>query len=199
MTLSNRNLVGVGTGSREDGLMSVNSQASAMLNALASSTRLALLSAVSERQIAGADCSFGAIAEALGIPMKALLKEVARLEDCGLLIIANRTLSANLPALKGAAVALVDELPIARLLTTAPDLERYFVNGRLADLAVDQTVKLRLAPLLARLLPDDRALTEAEVNELLRQVHDDHAFLRRMLVDFGQLTRDGSANYRRAG
>jgi hypothetical protein len=53
--------------------------------------------------------------------------------------------------------------------------------------------------MLARLLPDDRALTEAEVNHLLNQVHDDHAYLRRMLVDFGQLTRDGSANYRRAG
>jgi predicted transcriptional regulator len=199
VTLSNKNWVGESTGSREDGPMSVNSQASAMLNALASPTRLALLSVVSQRQGAGADCSFGAIAEALDMPIKALLKEVARLEDCGLLIIVNRTLSANLPALKGAAAALVDELPIARLLTTAPDLERYFVNGRLTDLAVDHSVKLRLAPLLARLLPDDRALTEAEVNELLNQVHDDHAFLRRMLVDFGQLARDGSANYRRAG
>jgi hypothetical protein len=179
--------------------MSVNSQASAMLNALASPSRLALLAAVSRRQEAGADCSFGAVAEELDVPVKALLKEVARLADCGLLIIVNRTLSANLPALKNVAAALVDELPIARLLTTAPDLERYFVNGRLTDLAVDHTVKLRLAPLLARLLPDDRALTEAEVNELLKQVHDDHAYLRRMLVDFGQLTRDGSANYRRAG
>jgi hypothetical protein len=179
--------------------MSVNSHAAAMLNALASPTRLALLSAVTQRQGAGADCSFSAIAETLGMPMKGLLKEVARLEDCGLLIIVNRTLSANLPALKGTAAALVDELPIARLLTTAPDLERYFVNGRLTDLAVDHTVKLRLAPLLARLIPDDRALTEAEVNQLLKQVHDDHASLRRMLVDFGQLTRDGSANYRRAG
>ena len=60
-------------------------------------------------------------------------------------------------------------------------------------------MKLKLAPMLAKLLPDDRALTEAEVNDLLNQVHDDHAYLRRMLVDFGQLTRDGSANYRRAG
>jgi uncharacterized protein DUF2087 len=87
--------------------MSVNSQASAMLNALASPGRLALLCTVAERQAAGADCSLGAIAGALDIPMK--------------------------------------------------------------------------------------------VNAALNQVHDDHAYLRRMLVDFGQLTRDGSADYRRAG
>jgi hypothetical protein len=53
------------------------------------------------------------------------------------------------------------------------------VNGRLADLTVDHAVKLRLAPLPARLLPDDRALSEAEVNAVLNQVHDDHAYLRR--------------------
>jgi len=29
------------------------------------------------------------------------------------------------------------DLPIARLLDTAPDLDRYFVNGRLMDLTVD--------------------------------------------------------------
>ena len=40
--------------------------------------------------------------------------------------------------------------------------------------------------MLARLLPDDRALSEAEVNVLLNQVHDDHAYLRRMLVDLPQ-------------
>jgi hypothetical protein len=179
--------------------MSVNSQASALLNALASPARLALLSAVAQRQATGADRSLGAVAEALGVPMKMLVKDVARLVDCGLLSIADRTLSANLPVLKATATALVDELPIARLLTMAPDLERYFVNGRLAGLTVDHTVKLRLAPLLARLLPDDRVLSEAEVNAVLNQVHDDHAYLRRMLVDCGQLTRDGSAGYRRAG
>jgi hypothetical protein len=179
--------------------MSVTSHASALLNALASPARLTLLTTVVQRRATGADCSFGAVADALGLPVKSLLKDVARLEDRGLMIITDRTLSANLATLNGAAAALVDELPIARLLTTDPGLERYFVNGRLTDLSVDHTVKLRLAPLLARLLPDDRTLTEAEVNELLGQVHDDHAYLRRMLVDFGQVTRDGSANYRRAG
>jgi hypothetical protein len=113
--------------------------------------------------------------------------------------VADRRLTADLGALTRAAEALVDDLPIARLLDTAPDLERYFVNGRLVDLTVDHTVKLRLAPLLARLLPDDRSMTEAEVNALLGQIHEDHAYLRRMLVDFGQLSRDGSANYRRCG
>ena len=179
--------------------MPVNSQAAAMLTAVASPARLTLFATVVQWQAAGQPCSFEALAEALGVPLKSLVKDVARLQDCGLIRVGNRMLAADLPALKATADALIDELPIARLLSTAPDLQRYFANGRLTELNVDHTVKLRLAPLLARLLPDDRALTEAEVNELLNQVHDDHAYLRRMLVDFGQLTRDGAANYRRAG
>ena len=179
--------------------MSVVSQAAAMLNALSSPNRLALLSTVSARAAAGQDCSLTSLAAALDLPMKALVKEVARLQECGLLSIDGRTVSADLTALRGTADALGDELPVARLLTMAPDLSRYFVHGRLASMNLDHSVRLRLAPLLARLLPDDRALTEAEVNDLLHQVHDDHATLRRMLVDLGQLTRDGAADYRRAG
>jgi hypothetical protein len=154
---------------------------------------------VSARAAAGRNCSLTAVAEALDVPMKTLVKEVARLQDCGLLTVRDRIVSADLSVLRAASEELLGELPIARLLATAPELERYFANGRLTELTVDHSVKLKLAPLLAKLLPDDRALTEAEVNELLNQVHADHAYLRRMLVDFGQLTRDGSADYRRAG
>jgi len=175
------------------------SRSAAMLAALSSPERLTLLATVSARAAAGQSCSLPAISEALAMPMRTLVKEVARLEDCGLLKVRDRILSADLPALRIASDALLGELPIARLLITAPELERYFANGRLTELTVDHSVKLKLAPMLAKLLPDDRALTEAEVNDLLNQVHDDHAYLRRMLVDFGQLTRDGSANYRRAG
>jgi hypothetical protein len=175
------------------------SRSAAMLAALSSPERLILLATVSARATAGQNCSLTAVSEALDMPMRTLVKEVARLTDCGLLKVRDRILSAEVSALRTAAEALLAELPIARLLTTAPELERYFTNGRLTELAVDHSVKLKLAPMLAKLLPDDRALTEAEVNDLLSQVHDDHAYLRRMLVDFGQLTREGSANYRRAG
>ena len=175
--------------------MPVVNQAAAMLAALSSPDRLRLLSAVS----ALAGSSLGVLAETLDVPMKTLVKEVGRLQDCGLLTVTGHTVTANLGALRETAAALTGELPIAGLLRTQPDLERYFAHGRLTDLTVDHSVKLRLAPLLARLLPDDRAVPEQEVNELLNQVHEDHAYLRRMLVDFGQVTRDAGANYRRAG
>jgi hypothetical protein len=175
------------------------SRAAALLNALSSPGRLRLLCTIADRESAGDDCSLTAVAAALDLPMKALVKDVARLADCGLLTVSDRVLSPRLASLAAAADALVAELPIAGLLSTQPDLGRFFAHGRLTDLTVDHSVKLRLAPLLAKLLPDDRALTEAEVNALLGQVHDDHAYLRRMLVDFGQLTRDGGTNYRRAG
>ncbi|MGX6607390.1 DUF2087 domain-containing protein [Micromonosporaceae bacterium Da 78-11] len=170
-------------------------EASALLNALSSPDRLALLAAV----VAAPGRSLADLSAALGVPMKDLVKEVARLQECGLAKVVDRTVSADLSVLRGTADALVATLPIAALLATAPELWRYFSNGRLTGLTVDHQVKLKLAPLLARLLPDERVLSEAEVNEVLHQVHDDHAYLRRMLVDFGQLTRDGSANYRRAG
>lgn len=179
--------------------MPAASQAAAMLTALSSPDRLALLSAIATRVAEGSDCSLEALSADLGMPMKTLVKEVARLQDCGLLVIAGRTVAADLDALRAMAGRLTGELPITGLLSTAPELERYFTHGRLTELTVDHSVKLKLAPLLARLLPEDRALTEAEVNTLLNQVHDDHAYLRRMLVDFGQLTRDGATNYRRAG
>lgn len=179
---------------------SPNSRASALLNALSSADRLALVSALAQRQATGGDRRLTTVAADLGMPAKALVKEVTRLQECGLVTLGgDRTLAVDLSALKTAADALIADLPIAGLLSTAPDLQRHFVNGRLADLTMDHDVKLRLAPLLARLLPDDRAMTEAEVNAVLKQVHDDHAYLRRMLVDFGQLTRDGASNYRRAG
>lgn len=175
--------------------MPVVNQAAAMLAALSSPDRLRLLSAVSTLGSA----SLTVLSETLAVPMKTLVKEVARLQDCGLLTVTGREVTANLPVMRETADALTGELPIAALLRTQPALQRYFVHGRLTDLTVDHAVKLSLAPLLARLLPDDRALTEKEVNTLLNQVHDDHAYLRRMLVDFGQLTRDGSAGYRRSG
>jgi hypothetical protein len=125
---------------------------------------------------------------------------VTRLRECGALALRDgRVLAADLDRLTRTADALVDQLPITGLLAGAPELRRYFANGRLTALPADRTVQLTLAPLLARLLPDDRPLTEAEVNAVLRQVHPDHAALRRLLVDFGQLTRDGAADYRRSG
>lgn len=175
--------------------MSSVSRASALLNVLSSPERLALLAAV----VADQGCALADLAVTRGVPMKVLVKELARLADCGLVKVADRRVSADLSVLRGTADALVETLPIDGLLATAPELRRYFVNGRLTALTVDHQVKLKLAPLLARLLPGDRSLTEAEVNTALNQVHDDHAYLRRMLVDFGQLTRQGSAGYRRAG
>jgi hypothetical protein len=179
---------------------SASSQASALLTALSSADRLTLVSCIARRQADGGDHRLTTVAADLRVPVKALVKEVTRLQECGLVTVgADRALDVDLSVLAAAADALVAGLPITGLLRTAPELRRHFVHGRLVSHTVDHDVKLRLSPLLARLLPDDRAMTESEVNAILGQVHDDHAYLRRMLVDFGQLTRDGASNYRRAG
>ena len=47
------------------------------------------------------------------------------------------------------------------------------------------------------LLRPTRTYDEPAVNDVLRQVHDDFAALRRLLVDEGVMTRDQASVYRR--
>lgn len=51
-----------------------------------------------------------------------------------------------------------------------------------------------LLELLARFAPGE-VYTEAEVGDTLRPVHEDVAYLRRELVDYGYLERDGVGSY----
>ena len=75
-----------------------------------------------------------------------------------------------------------------------------FRRGRIV--AIPRTPELRLSLLrhLAGRFEPGRTYREPEVNAVLREVHDDHAALRRYLVDEGLLVRsDDGASYRRAG
>ncbi|NED95040.1 DUF2087 domain-containing protein [Phytoactinopolyspora alkaliphila] len=101
--------------------------------------------------------------------------------------------------LSTAADGLLAGLPVTRLLAEEPDLLRFFANGRLTTLPLDRGTRERVAGVLVRLIPAGRVLSEAEVNQMLNEVYDDHATLRRLMVDSGLLTRAGSADYRRVG
>jgi hypothetical protein len=61
-------------------LLSANSQAAAMLSALSWPGRLTLLSTVARRQDSGQDRSLVAVADVLRVSVRALVKEVARLQ-----------------------------------------------------------------------------------------------------------------------
>jgi hypothetical protein len=58
---------------------------------------------------------------------------------------------------------------------------------------------MELLRFVAERFEPGRAYGEPEINALLREVHDDHAALRRYLVDAGLLVRDDAGtSYRRA-
>ena len=88
---------------------------------------------------------------------------------------------------RGAADATPDEQRVLR---------NFVVDGRLVRLPARQAQKQVVLGYVARRFDESRSYEEREVNELLRDFHDDTASLRRYLVDEGLLERE-SGVYRR--
>jgi hypothetical protein len=164
-----------------------------VLQALSDPARLSLLARIAESGEAG--CAL----EAAARDARAARKQVARLSAAGLVEARGPAFVARLDRIRDA----VDEL------AGAPDddpaaagpahVRALFSRGRLVE--VPRTPELRLALLrhLAERFEPGRAYREPEVSALLREVHDDHAALRRYLVDARLLVRDDAGtSYRRA-
>ncbi|PWH06868.1 hypothetical protein DEO23_08185 [Brachybacterium endophyticum] len=68
-------------------------------------------------------------------------------------------------------------------------------DGHLLSIPAKRKTRLAvLLELLARFAPGE-SYTEAQVGDILRPIHEDVAFLRRELVDYGYLERDGVGTY----
>jgi hypothetical protein len=80
--------------------------------------------------------------------------------------------------------ALPDDMPVA--------LRRLFSHGRLTSIPANAGPRRELLEYLSGLFPVGQLLSEADVNTTLGRFHDDHAALRRYLVDTGLLSRDTS-------
>jgi hypothetical protein len=76
-------------------------------------------------------------------------------------------------------------------------LRNFVEDGRLMRLPARQGQRRVILEYVAGRFDTDRQYAEAEVNELLTPLHDDHVALRRYLVDEGLLERQGGV-YRRA-
>jgi hypothetical protein len=76
-------------------------------------------------------------------------------------------------------------------------LRNFVEDGRLRRLPARRGQRRVILEYIAGRFDTDRPYAEAEVNELLTSLHDDHAALRRYLVDEGLLERKGGV-YRRA-
>ena len=78
-------------------------------------------------------------------------------------------------------------------------LGRFFRGDRLVELPAQRAKRLVVLERLALEFDPGRRYDESEVNALLRRFHDDHATLRRQLVDEGFLDRAGGEYWRSGG
>ncbi len=87
---------------------------------------------------------------------------------------------------------------------TQPDetevLRRFFApDGRLHTLPTRHVKRRFVLDCIAQRFEPGRTYAEREVDAVLKEIHDDHAALRRYLVDDGFLTREANVYWRSGG
>ena len=86
------------------------------------------------------------------------------------------------------------------LLADPPDQVRAFIRaGRITAIPAKRTRRRLLLNEVAQAFEPGRRYPEAAVDEILKQVFDDHCALRRYLVDEEFLSRTADGVYWRAG
>ena len=86
------------------------------------------------------------------------------------------------------------------LLADPPDLLRPFIRGgRITALPARRARRRLLLDRVAQAFEPGRTYPESAVNEILKQVFDDHCTLRRYLVDEEFMSRSPAGLYWRAG
>jgi hypothetical protein len=169
-----------------------------VLRALSDPARLSLLARIADAGEAG--CSLEAAAAGAGsAAAKSARKQVGQLTAAGLVESRESALVARLDRIRDA----LDELAGADEDDAAAGPRRVralFSRGRLVEIPRAPELRLELLRHLVERFEPGRSYREAQVNAVLREVHDDHAALRRYLVDARLLARsDDGATYRRAG
>ncbi|CAA9574016.1 MAG: hypothetical protein AVDCRST_MAG19-3119 [uncultured Thermomicrobiales bacterium] len=183
-----------------------------LFKALADPARLRILGAVAERPLSGRE-----LAEQIGLTPPTISHHMARLTAAGLVRVTadaqrrlyaldrdtlnglSRDPSPSHPSPPPPAAPAADADPTAaEEAERAKVLRSFFVDGRLRQIPAQRKKRvIVLQHLLAGFEPD-RAYLEREVNDRLREAHEDVATLRRELVDYGFMTREAGI-YRVAG
>jgi hypothetical protein len=78
-------------------------------------------------------------------------------------------------------------------------LRPYVRDGRISVMPAKRAARLVLLDQVAQAFEPGRRYPEQAVNEILKGVYDDHAALRRYLIDEGLLTRTPGGTYWRSG
>ena len=170
--------------------------AAEVLAALADPARLAMLGRIAAAGPGGCDLD----AAAAGAAPRDARRQLARLTAAGLVASDGSRLVARIDPIRAALEEVAPAGDQGKAAAADARVRALFRRGRIV--AIPRTPELRLSLLrhLAGRFEPGRTYREPEVNAVLREAHDDHAALRRYLVDEGLLVRsDDGASYRRAG
>jgi hypothetical protein len=167
-----------------------------VLSALADPARLAMLGRIAAAGPAGCDFETAAA----GAPPRDARRQVARLTAAGLVASEGPRLVARVDAIRAALEEVAPAGDEDDSATADARVRALFRRGRIVEIPRAPELRLSLLRHLAGRFEPGRTYREPEVNAVLREAHDDHAALRRYLVDAGLLARtDDGAAYRRAG
>jgi hypothetical protein len=165
---------------------------------LAEPERLRVFAAV----VLGAD-SPGDAATATGLPVRTVMAALRRLEQGGLMASAGGKLVAVDSAFKDA--VREHGTPDAPTEQLDPDRQRdavlrtFIVDGRIPHLPAAWAKRRIVLEHISAVFEPGVKYPERDVNAILRAWHDDHAALRRYLVDEGLLAREGGLYWRSGG
>jgi hypothetical protein len=179
-----------------------------VLGAAADPTRLRVLAAV---VLAPEPADVVHLSEAAGVSLTQVKQALPSLEAAGVIQTTAPSTEGDprweaVPATFGVAARLVARMrpePDPEELGATPEqasvLRGFLAGGRLTGLPAQQSKRAVLLDFVVQRFEPGRRYHEAEVNQSLKLLWDDHATLRRALVDEGLLERAGGRYWRSGG
>jgi hypothetical protein len=163
---------------------------SRLFKALADPARLRILGLLAEMPMAGHQ-----LADGLGLTPPTISHHMRRLVDAGLVTATpdaqSRIYSLQLDAFRNLAQPPSAPSSSATSNTEEDAVLRAFFDGpRLRHLPAARKKRVIVLRRLLERFDPDRSYPEREVNDMLREAHDDVATLRRELVDYGFMNRE---------
>jgi hypothetical protein len=172
-----------------------------ILRALADPERLAIAGV-----LARSPAAIDELRAAVGLPVKRLRSHLGRLTAAGVLALEadRRTYRLDVDALRHAAELVGPPRDAGLALGAASEdeeqvLRTFFRNGRLTEIPMKRSKRLVVLERIALEFEPGRRYDENEVNAIVGVFFNDHAALRRYLVDEGFLDRDHGVYWRAGG
>ena len=165
--------------------------------ALSDKNRLRIIGLLAERPRTGEELS-----DALGVGAPTISHHLRRLTEAGLVSAVPdqyyRVYSLRDEVLRETLARLTDRSTLSRMGGTTPYygfeakvLRGFLEDGRLKAIPRQRKKREVILRQLVRQFEEERGYSEAEVNDILGSYHEDVATLRREMVSYGLLVRDG--------